>query len=129
MKSLLWLFSIAGILAIVSIIFGIEYWSMHTYYAGMVSNFDHRNIIIAGLVIACIPVWYLLYTKQKSYFWLYVSYTIWLILFAFIYLSIKDSLLGGSLKLMINIVFFTTLIFSFIAVLTIAWDYLKQKNI
>jgi hypothetical protein len=127
MKSLLWLFSIAGILAIVSIIFGIEYRSMHPYYAGMISNLDHRNIIIAGLIFACIPVWYLLYAKQKSYLWLFVAYTIALILFAITFLRIKDSLLWGSLKLMLNIFFFTTLIFAFIAILTVAWDYIKHK--
>ena len=102
------IFLIVGILLLS--VFGVsiynEFMANHTYYQSMLANWMNRKLFIRAIVAVCIPLMYIVRGKVFSIkkFFMYIV-PITLIVYTTVFVSIKDSIIGGSagwIILMIN---------------------------
>ena len=115
----------------VILIFGMEifreFMANHTYYKTMFADWANRKVVIWALISALIPIFYLLKSKKFSLWKFAISIFSWALLFWFINLIVKKSLVwSGFLLYIVNEVLLFTL-WTFFLVWTLAfWTRLSK---
>jgi len=81
-----------------------EYMNNHTYYHGMLKNWDNWKLLIGVIVSAGIPLLVIILSKRFSLKWFIVSLLAWLFLFSLIHIGVKAEIMwvGGFVVLLIN---------------------------
>lgn len=104
-----------------------EFMANHTYYKTMFADWANRKVVIWALISALIPVFYLLKNKKFSLWRFAISIFSWALLFGFINLIVKKSLVwSGFLLYIVNEILLFAL-WAFFLVWTLAfWTRLSK---
>lgn len=71
-----------------------EYFREHQYYFEMLKTGSNRGLLVAGIVSASIPLIYRYFVDKVTTKWLLWSWAIAMILFAYLFIAIRDTFVG-----------------------------------
>lgn len=93
----------------------------------MLESSINWNIVVIGLLFALIPSAYIVFAKKRSFWTLMILTVISFILFGFSYLLIKQGIVGGHIKFILNVIWLLGLAIFMISSFTVGGEIIQTK--
>jgi hypothetical protein len=93
----------------------------------MLASSSNWNIVLVGMLFALLPSAYIVFAKQRSFWTLIALTVISFLLFGFSYLMIRDGIIGGHIKFILNTLRLLALAIYMICSFTVAGELIQSK--
>lgn len=104
-----------------------EYMANHGYYTSMLSSWDNGRTILSALIFALAPAIYLLFARQKNFWWIAFLLLLNLFFFGILYIGMRSEVLGWTFKFLINTILLFGIALYTLASFTMVGTFLKEK--